>query len=96
MSSQKTSKDTGSATSLPESEDGRLRFGWRDGRKIGQSGLDHVPVSRFRAQDSEKDMPINATCGPLFNASSPSAALQLSLESRLHLRMDVNGLRSTS
>ena len=91
MSSQKTSKDTPSVTSSPESEDGRLRFGWRDGRKIGESGLDHAPVSRFRAQDSEKAMPIDATCGPLFNTSSPSAPLQRSLESRLHQRMDVNG-----
>ena len=91
MSNQKTLKDTGSATSLEESEDGRLRFGWRDGRKIGQSGLDHVPVSRFRAQGSEKDMPINDTCGPLFNASSPSASLQRSLESRLRARMAGSG-----
>ena len=91
MSSQQTSKDTPPATSLPESEDGRLRFGWRDGRKIGQSGQDHAPVSRFRALDSEKAMPINDTCGPLFNASSPSVGLQRSLESKLRQRMDVNG-----
>ena len=91
MSSQKTSEDTPSATSLQESEDGRLRFGWRDGRKIGQSGQDHAPVSRFRAQDNEKDMPIDATCGPLFNTSSPSANLQRSLESRLRARTDVSG-----
>ena len=91
MSSQQTSKDTPSAIFSPESEDGRLRFGWRDGRRISQSGLDHVPVSRFRALDSERAMPINATCGPLFNASSPSAALQRSLENRLRQRMDVNG-----
>ena len=91
MSNQKTLKDTSSVISSEASEDGRLRFGWRDGRKIGQSGLDHAPVSRFRALDSTKDMPINDTCGPLFNASSPSAALQLSLENRLRARMDVNG-----
>ena len=91
MSNQKTSKNTDNATSLPESEGGRLRFGWRDGRKIGESGLDHAPVSRFRALGSEKAMPINDTCGPLFIASSPSTALQLSLESRLRARMDVNG-----
>ena len=58
---------------------------------IGQSGLDHAPVSRFRALDSEKDMPIDATCGPLFTISSPSAALQRSLESRLRARMDASG-----
>ena len=91
MSKQPTSKATSSVTSSLESEDGRLRFGWRDGRKIGQSGQDHVPVSRFRARGSEKAMPINDTCGPLFNASSPSAGLQQSLGSRLRARMDVNG-----
>lgn len=36
-------------------------------------------------------MPTNDTCGPLFNASSPSADLQRCLESRLRARMDVNG-----
>ena len=51
----------------------------------------HVRVSRFRAQESDKDMPINDTCGPLFTASSPSASLQRSLESRLQARMEGNG-----
>ena len=50
-----------------------------------------VPVSRFRAQDSSVAMPTSATSGPLFTHSSPSAALQLSLESRLRARMGVNG-----
>jgi hypothetical protein len=36
-------------------------------------------------------MPINDTCGPLFMTSSPSAALQSSLESRLKALTDVNG-----
>lgn len=50
-----------------------------------------VRVSRFRARDSERAMPTNDTSGPLFTASSPSAALQRSLESRLLARMDLNG-----
>ena len=91
MSRQPTSETTISATSLPESEDGRLLFGWPDGRVADPSGQEAVPVSRFRALDSEKAMPIDDTCGPLFNASSPSADLQRSLESRLRARMDVNG-----
>jgi hypothetical protein len=36
-------------------------------------------------------MPINDTSGPLFTASSPSANLQWSLESRLRAKTDVNG-----
>lgn len=48
-------------------------------------------VSRFRAQDSERAMPMCDTSGPLFTASSPSAALQLSLESRLRARMAGSG-----
>jgi len=36
-------------------------------------------------------MPTNDTSGPLFTASSPSAALQLSLENKLRARMGVNG-----
>lgn len=58
---------------------------------IAQSGLAPVRVSRFRARDSEKAMPTNDTSGPLFTASSPSARLQRSLESRLRAQMDVNG-----
>ena len=83
------SEDMNSATSLPESADGRLPFSGQDG--AAPSGREVVPVSRFRAQDSEKEMPTNAISGPLFNASSPSAVLQWSLESRLRARMEGSG-----
>lgn len=56
-----------------------------------KSGPDHVPVSRFRRLDSAKAMPTNDTSGPLFTHSSPSAALQRSLESKLRQAMDANG-----
>lgn len=62
-----------------------------DGPTTDLFGQAPVPVSRFRARDSEKAMPINDTCGPLFTASSPSAALQSSLESRLRAAMAENG-----
>ena len=61
------------------------------GRGIGKSGPAVVPVSRFRARDADRAMPTNDTSGPLFTASSPSAALQRSLESRLRETLDVNG-----
>ena len=51
----------------------------------------HVHVSRFRSQDAERAMSTNDTSGPLFTHSSPSAALQRSLESRLRARTAGNG-----
>ena len=65
------SEDMNNATFSPDLEDGHLHLNGQDGE--GQSGPEVVPVSRFRARDSEKAMPTNATSGPLFNASSPSA-----------------------
>ena len=91
MSSQTTCKDSRNATSLPVSVDGVTPCVSPDGPMIEQSGPAPVRVSRFRALDNGKDMPINDTCGPLFAASSPSAALQRALENRLRARMDVNG-----
>src|SRR5580693_3066727 len=90
MSAQETSKASSNVTFLPGSQDGPTPSSSPDGLPSAPSGLAPVPVSRFRALDSEKAMPTNDTCGPLFTASSPSAALQRSLENRLRARMDVN------
>lgn len=68
-----------------------MRSGSQDGPTANPSGPAPVPVSRFRARDSEKAMPTNDTSGPLFTASSPSARLQSSLESRLRARMAASG-----
>ena len=91
MSSLETSPDMTSATSSRVSVAGALPLGSRVGQTTGRCGQAPVPVSRFRARDSGKAMPINATSGPLFTALSPSASLQSCLESRLRVRMDVNG-----
>jgi hypothetical protein len=80
-----------SAISSPASADGPTRSVFPPGPTIPPCGPAPVPVSRFRARDSARVMTTNDTSGPLFSASSPSAALQLSLESRLQARMDVNG-----
>ena len=85
------SEDTASTTSSPGSADGATPFASQGGPTTDQSGPDHVPVSRFRSRDSEKAMPTNDICGPLFTASSPSADLQRSLENRLRQNLDVNG-----
>ena len=91
MSNQKTLKATTSATSSPESPAGHTRLSWQEFRQMHRSGPDHVPVSRFRAQDSEKAMPTAATSGPLFNTSSPSASLQRFLANRLRAKMAGSG-----
>ena len=85
------SPDMTNATSLPASPDGPMPSVSPDGPAIVPSGPAPVRVSRFRARDSEKAMPTSDTSGPLFTASSLSAGLQQSLESRLRARMDVSG-----
>ena len=84
-----TLEDMNSATSSQELEAGHLPSNLQNGE--GRSGPVAVPVSRFRARESGKAMPTNAISGPLFNNSSPSAALQWSLESRLRPRMEESG-----
>jgi len=86
-----TSPDTGNAISSPGSAVGPTRSGSPAGRMTNPCGPAPVPVSRFRARDSEKAMPTTDTSGPLFTASSPSAALQRSLESRLRARLAASG-----
>ena len=85
-----TLKDTSGAISSPGSADGTSHSTSPDG-ETPQSGPESAPVSRFRARDSEKGLTTNATSGPLFTASSPSADLLRSLGNRLRARMDVNG-----
>ena len=85
------SEDMSNATSSPESEAGHTPSNSPDGQATGPCGPGVVPVSRFRALDSAKAMPTNDTSGPLFSASSPSAALSAFLANRLQARMDVNG-----
>ena len=62
-----------------------------DGRETCPSGPGVVHVSRFRAEDKDEAMPTNAISGPLFNASSPSADLCMSLANRLAANLEGNG-----
>ena len=91
MLTPKTSQAMTNAISSPGSEDGPTRSGSSAGLKNAPSGRGHVPVSRFRALDTEKAMPTDATSGPLFTALSPSAGLQRSLESKLRQAWGVSG-----
>lgn len=91
MSSPRTSGPTEPATSSPGSGGGPKPSGSRESRETSRSGRAPVPVSRFQALERDRATPIGGISGPLFTGSSPSAALQSSLESRLHRRLDGNG-----
>jgi len=84
-----TSKGTTNAISSRGAAGGRSPSSLPDG--ADPCGPGAVPVSRFRARDSGRAMPTSDTSGPLFTASSPSARLQWSLESRLRARMPASG-----
>ena len=85
-----TLKNMSGAISSPGSRDGTLPSTSPDG-EMPQSGPEVAPVSRFRARESKEGLTTNATSGPLFTASSPSASLQQCLENRLRVRMEGNG-----
>ena len=87
---RRTSKDTTSATGSPASAAGRKRSG-SPATTAQESGPPAYPVSRFRARESDKAMSTDATCGPLFIGSSPSAVLQSCLENKLREHWDVSG-----
>lgn len=84
-------KDIHNVTSSQESQDGAMHSDSQDGQTTDRYGRDHVPVSRFRARERNKELPTNAICGPLFSNSSPSANLQRSLENRLRENLDLSG-----
>ena len=75
----------------PESEDGPSHSASQDGPTIDESGPAPVPVSRFRALVADRVKETSGTSGPLFNALSPSAALQRSLESKLQANLAGSG-----
>ena len=85
------SDTTTNATFSPGSADGLSPCDGPDSKTPEESGPAPVPVSRFRALAKDRATPMSAISGPLFTASSPSAVLQRSLESRLRARMDANG-----
>ena len=90
-SGRKTSKDTPGSTSSRASAGGTKPSKSQAGRKTVPSGLDPVHVSRFRARDRRKAIPISDTSGPLFSISSKSHGLQSFLESRFPAHLGENG-----
>ena len=86
-----TSPDGPRSTCSPGSEDGRTPSISPDGPQTSPCGPSHVPVSRFRALDADRELPTTVTSGLLFSSSSPSYDLQCCLESSLRATLDVNG-----
>lgn len=86
------SEDIRSAISSQASVDGHLHCGGRCGATIDLFGQEAVPANLSVAQESKKEKPISAIFGPYGSASSASAALQSSLESRLRQQLPTGGL----
>lgn len=86
-----TSSTTHNATSSPASADGALPSGLLTGPKTVPSGPEAVPASHSAPPENRWAALIRAIYGRRSAASSTSAALQLSLESRLQARLGVNG-----
>lgn len=82
---------THNATSSLESLDGQLHFDWLDGTTDDQSGPAPVPVSHSALPVKAREPLTSDTSGLSSDASSRSAILQSSLESRLRVLLDVNG-----
>lgn len=79
------------AISSRGSADGIMRFVLPDGLTIVLYGQVRAPVNRSAQPVNGSELPTADTYGPSSTASSRSAILQSSLESRLRARMDVNG-----
>ena len=91
MSSQATLRDTPSATSSPESESGATRSGSQAGRMTDLFGQEVAPARPSAQPEKARGLMTLATSGRIGIGSSASAALQLSLASRLKQRLDTAG-----
>jgi len=86
MSHPRTWLASPSATSLLESESGRLHFAKLVGEMIGEFGPAAVHASLSPQQAKALGLMTSGICGPHGTTSLSSAALQSSLESRLQAR----------
>ena len=84
-------EDIDNVISLRESGAGLTPSDSQAGRTTDPSGRAVARASRSQSRGKGRDSMTSGTCGPLFSRSSPSAALQRSLESRLRRNLDVNG-----
>src|SRR6476661_1048991 len=87
--SQKTSEDTGNATSLQESLFGAMHSDSPVGPTIEKCGREAAPVLPSRQQAKARGLMTLVTSGLIGSDSSASASLQQSLESRLMTQLDM-------
>ena len=92
MSDLESSKDTLSATSLPESEDGQGHWNLQGGAQIDLFGQEALHVNPSQSLEKEKEKTTSDTSGLSSLISSESASLQQSLENRLQRLSDMDGL----
>jgi len=91
VSDTKKSSTTSKPTSSQESEDGATRYGWLGGQTRRRSGRDRALASRSAQQEGGLIQMMRGTSGQCGFASSESAALQSSLESRLQEALENTG-----
>ena len=91
MSNRKTLKDLRNATFSQASAAGLTHLGWLDGQMTDPSGVEAALVSHSASLEKAKDLMIPATSGQLSDGLLHTPDLQLSLESKLHLRLGENG-----
>jgi hypothetical protein len=88
---QRTCGDSVSAISSPAAEPGVTPCGSPDGPMTDLFGREVAPVRVSAPLEKVKGLQTLATSGHIGHPSSGSAALHLSLESRLHQRLDTAG-----
>jgi len=86
-----TLKDTHNVTSSQVLADGPTHSNLQDGRKINPFGQAHVLASLLAQPEKDLPKPTNATSGPCSSILSASAALSLSLGSRLQTQLGTDG-----
>ncbi len=91
MSDPRTWLSSPSATSLLESESGRLHFAKLVGEMTSEFGLAAVRASLSPRQAKVLGLTTSGICGPHGTTSSASAALQSSLANKLQARMPLSG-----
>ena len=91
MSYPPTWTDTCSAISLQALEDGRSPCVSPDGLSTGKSGPEAARANLSARQAKAQGLLTSGTYGPPSTTSSPSASLQLSLESRLRASLSMTG-----
>lgn len=92
MSNPPTLQATPNAISLLVSESGAMRYVNQDGLTVDLFGRVVAHASRLAPQATKKAPPTSATSGLSGSISSASAALQLSLVSKLKQRLTTAGL----